>query len=215
MFSRRNALLALVPVAGFLVVGAATPTLTITTFSVSASTGVETSGKIKGTASFKISGDKNARTLIAYGNGTGAGVYQCVELIGRYGLALGLASFPKGKLPALGNGYQVAQKFATLSGGGFAFISNGATDLPKPGAVISIEDWKGSDGKWIGGHVGIVANYTAPTSKATTLTFSIFEQNMPTPTWKTITFTKSGTKWSGYMLNNSIKRSVVGWANPK
>jgi hypothetical protein len=174
--------------------------------------------QLKGTLYFRVNSDRADRSLNTYGNGSAATSpeRQCVELIKRYAAKLGfpgyaanLGSTDNGNsLPSLGDGYQVARRFATASDGGFAFVANGATALPKAGAVISIEEWIP------GGHVGIICNHDAQEAQAGEIRIKIFEQNMPIDTWKEIRFTRRSGLWSGAMLNNGVYRNVIGWANP-
>ena len=199
---------------------AATSVIKIVSFSAPAPTsGGNKLNAVKAKANFKVNSDTNSRSLIAYGNGAGStGSRQCVELIKRYAALLGFKDFANkvasgdngAKLPALGDGKDAAKGFATKSNNGFAYVTNGGTGLPKAGAVISVAGWTTNPY----GHVGIVIGYTAPNSTATTVSFKIFEQNMPLDSWKEITFKKSGGKWSGYMPNSGKNHAVVGWANP-
>lgn len=179
--------------------------------------------KLKATAKIKVNKDTSYRYLNTYGSGTNSSnPRQCVELIKRYAALLGFVNFA-GKVDktdkfignaTLGNGNAAAKGFATASNGGFNFVSNGASSLPKPGSVISVEPWTTSGGTSIPGHVGIVIDYAAPSASSTSISLKIFEQNMPLDYWKVVVFTKSGGKWSGTMPNSGKKPKVVGWANP-
>lgn len=213
------ALALLVPSVAYAALAALLP-IGIATFSAPPPTaGRNGLNAVKGTATYRLYGQTTTKSLIAYGNGDGTGVRQCVELVKRYATGLGFPNFV-GKInssnistgPALGNGYQVAGNFAYESKGSFVFIANGATTLPKPGAVLSISTWNSAAGAY--GHVGIVINYTQPSSTATSATIQLFEQNMPIDSWKTVTFTKSSGRWYGTMRNTTFYPSVVGWANP-
>jgi hypothetical protein len=174
---------------------------------------------VKGTATIKVNSETNPRYLVAYGSGTDPyNIRQCVELVKRYAAILGFKDFAGkvatgdngSKLPTLGDGKDTAKGFAGKSNGGFTYVTNSAASLPKAGAVISIAGWTANPA----GHVGIVIGYSAPSQTSTTVTFKIFEQNMPLDNWKEITFKKSNGKWSGYMPNKGSNYAVVGWANP-
>lgn len=189
--------------------------------SVSSVSGPSNDGKgsgstVKGTMTFTVNGSTTKRYLNSYGK-AGPTSRECPELIKRYAYLIGIPVGTLGKgdngnsLSSVGNGNQAAQKFASLPSSGFTYVANGSTALPKAGAVISIAGWTGNTP----GHVGIAMPYAKPSSSATTVTISIFEQNMPISSWKTVTFTKSksGT-WTGQMRNGKNYPQTVGWANP-
>lgn len=173
--------------------------------------------QLKGTLNFRVNNDTSDRTLRVYGSGTDANSpRQCVELIKRYagklrfsGYTASLGAADDGNsLPSLGDGYQTANRFAAASGGGFTYVANGATALPKPGAVISIVQFIP------GGHVGIICNHDTADAADGTVNIKIVEQNMPIDTWKEIRFTQRSGRWYGAMLNRGVYQDVVGWANP-
>jgi hypothetical protein len=94
-------------------------------------------GKLKGTLYFYVNGESVERSLKSFGNGIdGKGMWQCVELIKRYAAALKISV-----KSSLGNGQDVAKRFETQSNGAFSFVHNGALNLPKPGAVLSVTGW--------------------------------------------------------------------------
>lgn len=174
--------------------------------------------QLKGTLHYRVNSDSTDRALNAYGNGLdgSSSQRQCVELIKRYAAQLGfsgyggsLGSNDNGNaLPSVGDGYQAAQRFANASSGAFTFVANGASDLPKPGAVISIEQFIP------GGHVGIVCNHDAAEAQSGALRIKIVEQNMPIDTWKEIRFSRTNGRWYGVMPNRGREPAVIGWANP-
>jgi hypothetical protein len=174
--------------------------------------------QVKGTLHFRVGGDTVDRSLKTYGNGasTYAPERQCVELIKRYAGKLGLPGFAAdlgpsddGRgLPWLGDGYQAASTFAGISGGAFVYVANGALSLPKPGAVISIEEFIP------GGHVGIVCNHDPGEAESGSLRIKIFEQNMPIDRWKEIQFVRQNGAWFGTMPNKGRAPTVIGWADP-
>lgn len=183
--------------------------------------GGNTLNVLKGTLYFRLNSDRSDRSLNTYGNGTAATnpLRQCPELIKRYAAALGFTNYAGrvgqgdngNGLPSLGaNAWEVAAQFATKSNGGFVFVANGASSLPKPGAVISFAGWA----TLTPGHVGIILDYSAPNSQATTVTLRLFDQNMPVNTWKEVRFQKRQNRWYGELLNNSVYRPASGWANP-
>lgn len=174
--------------------------------------------QLKGTLYFRVNSDTADRSLNTYGNGAEATARdrQCVELIKRYAAKLGFAGYGGSlgsadngnSLPSLGDGFQAASRFATASGGTFTYVANGASALPKAGAVLSIVEWIP------GGHVGIICNHDPADAQDGSVNIKLFEQNMPIDTWKEITFTNRAGKWYGAMLNRGVYRDVVGWANP-
>lgn len=175
--------------------------------------------QLKGTLYFRLNNDRSDRALNTYGAGTSTNTSrQCVELIKRYAAKLGFtgysASLGSGDngngLPSVGDGHQAAARFATASNGGFTFVSNGSSTLPKPGAVLSIVPWTGVSG----GHVGILCNFDPPSSRTEVFYVKLFDQNMPIDQWKDIRFRKNAGRWYAEMLNNNIYRSATGWANP-
>jgi hypothetical protein len=174
--------------------------------------------QLKGTLYFRVNNDTSDRSLNVYGNGLEATdpARQCVELIKRYaaklrfsGYTASLGSGDNGNsLPSLGDGHQAASRFASASGGGFRYVANGASSLPKPGAVISIVEFIP------GGHVGIICNHDAADAADGAVNIKIVEQNMPIDSWKEIRFTQRSGRWYGAMLNRGTYYDVVGWANP-
>jgi RHS Repeat len=169
-------------------------------------TGGNTLNQVKGTLRYRVNNETSDRTLISYGNGVDGKsmLHQCVELIKRYAAALG---FPA---TALGDGKYVAANFAKLSSGAFVYVANGAPNLPKPGAVLSIDGWDALPP----GHVGIICNHSDTDAASGTVRIKLFDQNMPVDVWKEITFRNIGGKWFGVMVNKGVERPVVGWADP-
>lgn len=186
---------------------------------------------VRGTISFKINGAKTAVSLYSYWNGgttgSGAGSRQCPEVIQRYARLLGFKNFGSvqlsgdnaaGKLPGLGDGSDAASNFAAKSDKGFAYVKNGSTSLPRPGAVVSISGYS-VDGvlRIDGGHVGIAMPYTTPDKKTTSVSIQLFDQNMPNTVtdWRPVVFRKdSNGNWTGSWTNKSRDHMVIGWANP-
>jgi hypothetical protein len=180
---------------------------------------------VKGKLYFRLSGDRSDRVLNTYWNGstTKDSTRQCPELIKRYARLIGFAGYTGGtltgdngnKLPSLGDGDAVASRFASASGSGFKYYSNGSSTLPKTGSVISISGYS-QDGvlRIDGGHVGILCNYTPPTSTTTSFSVLLFDQNFPVAVWKEIRFEKRSGKWYATWTNNLRLHNIIGWATP-
>lgn len=207
-------ILALVPASAIL---AATLALTYVSFADPLNAGRQTNA-IKGTMYFYVNGQQ--RSLVSYGNADQeSGPRQCVELVKRYAARLGFSGFGAAlkndlgtSLPYLGaTADQTAQLFAQASGRNFSFVNDGASDLPRAGAVVSISIMKGVLPH---GHVGILGNHANP-GTATSVSIKIFDQNMYNAQWKVVEFTKRANgRWYGSMANNGTPVAVAGWANP-
>lgn len=212
--------IAAVLLSGIILTGAATvalPSMKITNVSIGSVTKDDARNKhLKGTMTFKVNGA--SKSLNAYHNLILPYARDCTELVMRYAATLGFAGYAgkvganddSSKLGRLGNGYEAAKKFAAASGGTFTYVTDYAAALPKPGAVLSTTLTTEPLG-----HVMIVGDHGDP-GKATSISISVFEQNIPVDYFRTVVFTKqkNGT-WHGTYYNKNVNNPIVGWANPK
>lgn len=183
--------------------------------------------RLRGTLHFRAGSDRSDRTLNAYGAGSNwrTTPRQCTELIKRYGYELRLPGFRGSNLsdrdlysgsPAMGNGHEVARRFATVSNGAFTYFSNGARAVPRAGSVISIAPWSGNEF----GHVGILCNHSPREADSGQVRIILFDQNLSASSWGEIRFLRSGSgsnsRWYGSLRSSSGRAyyPVAGWATP-
>lgn len=179
-------------------------------------------GREKGVMSFRVIArpplaGNQYKGIESWGNGDGSGIYQCVEIIRRYAQKLEFVGYEQSvqfkNLPSLGNGDQCARNFARKSEGAFRYVGGSSAALPKIGSVVSVAGWAAVPE----GHVGIVQ--MAPQVSGDTATVTLFDQNFPSATWKTLTFSRANGVWAGNLRNTSsngtaTNAAVVGWADP-
>lgn len=166
---------------------------------------LQASDSIRGQITLKTSGGK---TLPLEAKTTG----ECSALIARYAGLLGYSQ------NSIGNGWEAASKFAARSGNQFSYVKNGSAERPYDGGVISISG-KDVNGKPFpnysdfAGHVGVVQKAVFRPGE-TTGTVTLFDQNWPSETWKTVDFVLKNGVWYGTMRSNGRSINVEGWANP-
>ena len=153
--------------------------------------------------------DGTAKMVYVYDNN---GDHQCVKLISKYLVALGVKA---DKTTGLGNGVAIsnnlADKYFEIDGIKYNFKShaNGSTTLPKPGSVIS---GKASTHH---GHV-VIAKEVTLSKDEKIAEITVIEQNGGYGEYgdtinRKITLEKGEDGgWSGYMYKNS---PLTGWAN--
>jgi filamentous hemagglutinin family protein len=169
-------------------------------------------GSVRGTLTLNITGEASI-TLQSLSNGTDQGTtqgpeaYQCSALIVQYANKLGITNLTDSNVV---DGSGVAQQLATASNGKFDYVSNGSSQPPAIGSVISI----GPSGADTAGHVGIVQAITTDKNGDGGFVITLFDQNVRGG-WLQVTFTKVGNTYTGSTTQlTGAASTVVGWANP-